>query len=43
LIEEMERVPLATYMWERLEEAVMELPPSTTLPEFFERFIKWTG
>jgi hypothetical protein len=42
LIEEMERAPLAIYMWEQLDGAVMELPP-TPATELFERFIKWTG
>ena len=37
-----DRVQLAIYMWNRLEEAVTELPPSPAA-ELFERFIEWTG
>ncbi|MFD1365008.1 hypothetical protein [Actinoplanes sichuanensis] len=34
-------VQLAIYMWDRLEEAVRDLPP-TPATEMFERFLKWT-
>lgn len=34
-------VELAIYMWERLDEAVFDLPP-TPPAELFERFLKWT-
>jgi hypothetical protein len=39
---ELDRVSLAIYMWNRLEESVRDLPP-TPPAEIFERFIKWTG
>lgn len=42
LIGEMERKPLTIYMWDRFDEAVMELPPSSVV-ELFERFVKWAG
>jgi len=37
----MDRVSLAVHMWERLDNAVGDLPvgPPT---ELFERFIRWT-
>lgn len=38
---EMDRVGLAIHMWERLDEAVFDLPP-TPPAELFERFLKWT-
>lgn len=34
-------VQLAIYMWNQLEQAVHDLPP-TPAAEMFERFLKWT-
>jgi hypothetical protein len=39
---DLDRVSLAIYMWNQLEVAVRDLPP-TPPAEIFERFIKWTG
>ncbi|MEV6599349.1 hypothetical protein AB0M36_21210 [Actinoplanes sp. NPDC051346] len=42
LSSEMDRVRLAVFMWEALEEAVRDLPP-TPFTEIVERFLAWTG
>jgi hypothetical protein len=41
LMLEMDRVPLAIYMWVNLEEAARDMPLGP-VAELFERFIKWT-
>lgn len=41
LAREYDRISLAMYAWDRLEEAAGELPP-TPPAELFERFLRWT-
>jgi hypothetical protein len=37
----MDRLALATHMWERLDNAAGDLPAGS-VTELFERFIRWT-
>lgn len=37
----LDRIGLAMHAWDRLEEAALELPGSTS-KELFERFLAWT-
>ena len=41
LVARLDRITLAMYAWDRLEEAAGELP-STPPAELFDRFVRWT-